>query len=264
MSTKEYENSGTKDEFYIALALPNLSGKTQMAFNIRSKRPLYFAIKDDNQINSCFYEISSKFKRLLIYDLFDEKESLTAKNCKGSSDMDIGSVVNFKHFRKYFLDQKFQSLGFLVAVAKKCEKLYKESTNDEWMEFFANNQKHFESLQCEPISIAELEAQEDFYKCFLEKYFIFIDDYSFEGFDSSMIRTICSYLKMPCVLASSNPKIANIDSGRPLTVYSESSRPSVHCAAFSDFPTLSEDEIEYFLKKKSIVSSFLNLPRTFH
>lgn len=57
-SLKEYINPGEKEQFFIALAAPSMAGKTQIAFSIRSKRPLYFALDDSQYINKNFTKLT--------------------------------------------------------------------------------------------------------------------------------------------------------------------------------------------------------------
>jgi hypothetical protein len=118
-------------------------------------------------------------------------------------------IITLNFLNGYLRRHKFKSLGFLVSLVKECEKLYKESTNDEWMKFYAENQKSLSVIEYEPISLAEFEAQKYVYKPFLEKYFFFIDEFGAES-GIVMLRNMCRYLKIPCILASTSTEVINI------------------------------------------------------
>jgi hypothetical protein len=269
-STKEYKNYGSENHFFIALALPSMTGKTQMAFNIRSKRPLYFALQYTQLVNNSFSLISTKLRDLLESDYRDAQDILMSKFLekqvrdqkklnKKTAVKEATKIITLNFLNEYLCRHKFKSLGFLVSLVKECEKLYKESTNDEWMKFYAENQKLFETLKHEPISLAEFEAQDDVYKPFSEKYFFFIDEFGAES-GIVMLRNMCRYLKIPCVLASTNSKIVNLI-GASTTTASGSSPPSVFCAVFPKLSTLSHEEIDQFFNEEINCESFLELAR---
>jgi hypothetical protein len=79
LSSKEYKYYGVYDQFFIALAIPSMTGKTQMAFNIRSKRPLYFALQYGQLINRFFSPISTKLVGLLQSDFDDAQNFIISK-----------------------------------------------------------------------------------------------------------------------------------------------------------------------------------------
>jgi hypothetical protein len=262
LSTEEYENYGSEKHFFIALALPSMSGKTQMAFNIRSKRPLYFALQYSQLVNDSFSLISTKLRDLLESDYRDAQDILTSEfqeeQVKDQPKLNKKTAV--KEANKIItLNHKFKSLGFLVSLVKECEKLYKESTNDEWMKFYAENQKSLSFIEYEPISLAEFEAQKDVYKPFSEKYFFFIDEFDAES-GIVMLRNMCRYLKIPCVLASTDTEVINII-GISMNDGSGSSPPSVFCAVFPKLSTLSNEEIDQFFNEEINCESFLELAR---
>jgi hypothetical protein len=270
LSSNEYTHYGDDDQFFIALALPSMTGKTQMAFNIRSKRPLYFALQYSQSINRFFSPISTKFKNTLESDFGDVQDILISKFLSKQVNNQIGlykktalredtKIITLDFLNAYLRHHKFQSLGFIVSLVKECEKLYTEITNDQWMKFYAENQDLFESLKHEPISLAEFVAQEDVYGPLLEKYFFFIDEFSAES-GIVMLRNICRYLRIPCVLASTNSKIVNLI-GASITTGSGSSPPSVFCAVFPKLSTLSREEIEQFFNEEIDCKRLLELAR---
>jgi hypothetical protein len=132
LSTEEYENYGSEKHFFIALALPSMTGKTQMAFNIRSKRPLYFALQYTQLVNNSFSLISTKLRDLLESDYRDAQDILMSKFLEKK---EATKIMTLNFLNGYLRRHKFKSLGFLVSLVKECEKLYKESTNDEWMKY---------------------------------------------------------------------------------------------------------------------------------
>jgi hypothetical protein len=265
LSSKEYRSYGIKNQFFIALALPSMTGKTQMAFNIRSKRPLYFALHYNQPINKLFRPTSLILKNLLESDFDDAQNIIISKlNNKVISDekvtfKEVTEVITLDFLDAYLRHHKFKSLGYLVSLVRECEKLYTESKNDEWMKFYAENQKLLKYLEYEPISLNEFEAQEDVYEPPLEKYFFFIDEfYSEPGI--IMLRNMCRYLRIPCVLASTNTEIVNI-TGVNTNTGSGTCPPYVFCAVFQNLSTLSHEEIEKFFNEKINCESFLELAR---
>jgi hypothetical protein len=73
-----------------------------------------------------------------------------------------------------------------------------------------------------------------------------------------MFRNISCYLKIPCVLASTNSKIVNLI-GVSTSSGSGSTPPSVFCAAFPKLSTLSHEEIEQFFNEEINSERFLEL-----
>jgi hypothetical protein len=125
------------------------------------------------------------------------------------------------------------------------------------MKFYAENQILLLSLKYEPISLAEILAQNDGYTSLLEKYFFFIDEFNIKsGF--IMFRNISCYLKIPCVLASTNSKIVNLI-GVSTSSGSGSTPPSVFCATFPKLSTLSNGEIEKFFNEEINCERFFEL-----
>jgi hypothetical protein len=96
-STEEYKNFGPKKEFFIALALPSMTGKTQMAFNIRSKRPLYFALQASQMVNRYFSLISTKLMNMLESDFDEARKKVKSKIIyKGSLESEV-EIESFKN-----------------------------------------------------------------------------------------------------------------------------------------------------------------------
>jgi hypothetical protein len=271
LSTEEYENYGSEKHFFIALALPSMTGKTQMAFNIRSKRPLYFALQYSQLVNDSFNLISTKLTNLLESDYRDAQDILMSEflekpPVRDQTELDqktavkeATKIITLNFLKKYLTNHKFKSLGFLASLVKECEKLYKESTNDEWMKFYADNQKSLRFLEYEPISLAEFEAQKDVYMPISEKYFFFIDEFASES-GIVMLRNMCRHLKIPCVLASTNTEVIN-NTGISMNDGSGSSPPPVFCAVFPKLSTLSHEEIDQFFNEEIDCESFLELAR---
>jgi hypothetical protein len=266
-STEEYKNVGPKKEFFIALALPSMTGKTQMAFNIRSKRPLYFALQTSQMVNRFFSLISTKFMNMLESDFDEARKKVKSKIIsKGSLESEVEietfknkatEIITLDFLYDYLSDHKFESLGFILSLIKECENRYTESTNDEWMKFYAENQILLPFLKYDPISLAELVAQNDVYTSLSEKYFFFIDEFNLKS-GVIMFRNICRYLRIPCVLASTNSKIVNLI-GISTSSGSGSTPPSVFCAAFPKLSTLSHEEIEQFFNEEIKSERFLEL-----
>jgi hypothetical protein len=270
LPSNRYKDYGDKRHFFIALALPSMTGKTQMAFNIRSKRPLYFALQNSQMVNNFFHLLSTKLKILLESD-FKKAQKIVKSDIsyEGSLMSSDSETEKFKHeatrvitlalLRDHLLPHKFKSLGFLVSLVKECEKLYTEKTNDEWMKFYAENQESFESLKYKPISLFELVTKKDVYLPLLEKYFFFIDEFD-PGSGIVMLRNMIRYLRIPCVLASTNSKIVNLI-GASTSSGSGSNPPSVFCAVFPKLSTLSHEEIDQFFTEEINCERFLELAK---
>jgi hypothetical protein len=245
-----------------------MTGKTQMAFNIRSKRPLYFALHYNQPVNKFFRPASFILKNLLESDFGDaqnilismlKNKAISYRNDQNTNLKETTEIITLDFLDAYLRHHKFKSLGYLVSFVKECENNYTENTNDEWMKFYAENQESFESLKHEPISLSELKAQQDVYMPLLEKYFFFIDEFAAES-GIVMFRNMCRFLRIPCVLASTNSKIVNLI-GASTNTGSGTCPPSVFCAVFPKLSTLSHEEIEHFFNEETNCDRFLELAR---
>ena len=274
LEIEEYRHHGPRNEFFIALVLPSLTGKTQMAFAIRSKRPLYFAFGSVQQeVNKCFKSISRKFLALLENDhdnaieclqnklksfekRYDRKEEVEFLRNMLNSDF---VIITLDTIEDYLRELKLKSLGFIAAVIKRSEQLYMEENNDEWMRFYAESEAKSEDLQYEPISLKDLERDKIIYKTFLEKYFIFMDEFKEDG-GLVMFRNICRYLKVPCLVASTNPRLVNLIGTSPLSS-SREDLAAIWCTVFPKLSYLTEEEVGKFFREEIDCKRFIELAR---
>lgn len=273
LESKEYMDFGKKNEFFIALALPSLTGKTQTAFAIRSKRPLYFAFSKDQEVNGCFFSMSWNFQILLNADretaiecLENELKKLVGYQYKSTKIDFLKDVLNSKPtvitlqlIDLYLRNVKFKSLGFLAAIIKNSEKLYKKENNDEWMRFFADNQANYKHLKYKPLSLSDLECDKRLHKAFVEKYFVFMDEFEIDG-GLVMFRNICRLINVPCLVASTNPRFVDLV-GVSLESSSRQDPSAVWCVAFPKLSNLSGEEVTKFFNEEINFERFIELAK---
>ena len=244
-----------------------------MAFNIRSKRPLYFAFSFDQEVNKCFKFVSKKFEKLLENDhgnviecLQNNLKQLEKRSSKKEEVQHLKNILKSKPviitletIEDYLMDFKFKSLGFIAAIIERSEKLYTEENNDEWMRFYAESQAENEDLPYEPISLNDLEEDEKLHKKFLEKYFFFMDEFK-ENEGLMMFRNICRNLKVPFLVASTNSRVVNLVS-TSIMYSSRRDLAGIWCAALPKLSNLTEEEVEKFFKEEIDSKRFLELAR---
>lgn len=74
------DNIFSLNKFFTALVAPSMSGKTQAAFSIRSKLPLYFVFSSGQDIYEPFHELSDHLAEVAKEDVEAIKEQMPLKN----------------------------------------------------------------------------------------------------------------------------------------------------------------------------------------
>lgn len=122
----KFKDCKRKDQFFIALAAPSLTGKTQIAFTIKSKLPLYFAFFRSQDIYKNFSSLSISLESLASIDIDKFKVSTSEP------------VNLFQIYENVNLP--LESLGFLFALMKDFKARNADSNPSlrVWMDFFRN------------------------------------------------------------------------------------------------------------------------------
>ena len=210
------KESNDRIGFFLALVLPIYIGKTQVAFTIRSKQPIYFGFDRNDPLLKNFEVLSEKLKELARDDremlknyLIDNDlihRETDPNNPKGSS-YDYIAINDFRHVNKLEL----KTLGLFMALMEDGETTKNKET--DWMKHYARPRK----ITVEPISIYNFLTHPK-YIDYSSKYLIFLDD--FEGdFDLLFIRNLCRYLKFACMMTAEGLYDINIMSKEEAEVY---------------------------------------------
>lgn len=256
LSTKEYCNPGEVDEFFIALAAPSLTGKTQMAFNIRSKRPLYFSVNYKQHINKNFKQLSRKLNQIVVDDQNQALEFLDSLRIYFAAD-DI-RTISLELIDKNLLDFKFQCLGFLAHLVLDAEKNFDGlQAEDNWMRFYTRKEDEVYEYKFDPLSVNEILTRKDIWEPLNSKYFVFLDEFysDIHNFEVNrpreeeiirglvLLRNLCRYMRIPCLIASTNSNVANII-GSSLRTGSRGEPPMIWCVVKPKYHHLSPEEVE--------------------
>lgn len=243
---KYFNDCSETNKFFVALAAPSLTGKTQLAFSITAKLPLYFVFDDSQIIYRSFHILSRDLVALA-------SEDVSAFN-RNSQPITLTLL-------KYKTDFKFKSLGLLftlmdIASSKFCNV---KPSIDEWM-------KHFSNLKVNPeanirsVSISEFQCHPNMKK-FTSEFYVFLDEFS--GIpELVLIRNLCIILNMTCVLASTNACVVNLI-GMVKRSGSRSEGPALWSAVVPHLPPIPNEiiaesslELEEKLEKLVHLSKF--------
>jgi hypothetical protein len=204
-----------RNGFFLALTLPKLSGKTQMAFTIRSKLPLFFPLNKADPI----YKILSVFTMKLMECAHDDREKMKKylmdnhlivreadpQNPKGSS-YDYIAINDFRHLNEI----ESKTLGLFMALIQDAETINKDI---DWMKHYSRPH----SLIINPISIVDFITHPD-YIHFIQKYLIFLDDF-YGDFELLFVRNLCRYLRLGCMMTAEGLQDINIMSKEESMIY---------------------------------------------
>lgn len=147
----ESEYRSSLNEFFIALVSPSLTGKTQAAFAIKSKLPLYFVFGSDQTIYEPFSELSQNLRQLAEEDVVNVKKYLVKakKWPKKSDDLFNISLIDLKLSKV-----KLKSLGLLRALFEEADAFESDqrgNKRDDWMYHFVRSRE----ISYEPITIRD-------------------------------------------------------------------------------------------------------------
>ena len=195
---------------FIALAAPSLVGKTQLAFVLAKKRPLYFALGQYiSQSYTCapqdvylnFESLNFALQELALLDI----EKICAHNkvpLNGGSKKELNrdfNEITVENLSENYQDTNFFVLGLLLKIVQDAAATYdsySESVRPDWMKFYCDRSQ-MDSL-IKPVSLNILKTK---YLNLFKNYCVFLDEFS-EAFWSVFIRNIVRALGIRCIVAN--------------------------------------------------------------
>lgn len=209
------KESSDRGGFFMALVIPLFGGKTQMAFTIRAKRPLYFTFDERDPLYKKFFVLSQKLKeyagddrqrmkKYLIDNKLIEREN-DPTNPKGSS-YDYIAINDFRHLNEI----ESKTLGLFIALMQDGETKPK---SNNWMKHYARPRE----ITIDPISIIDFVSHPN-HITYLNTYMIFLDEF-YGDFDRLFIRNLCRYLKLACMITAETQRDINIMSNEEANTY---------------------------------------------
>ena len=199
---------------FTALVAPSLTGKTQSAFAIKSKLPLYFVFASNQRIYGLFDGLSARLREFAKDDVKAVKTHLvnTGRWRKPENETSLSSYyVSIEDL--LCIDVKLKSLGLLRALFAEADAFLEDPSNnrDDWWYHFTKNRK----ITCKPITITEylIETEDKNYE---DKYVIFLDEFN-DDEDLVFIKTLCRFFRYSCVVSSKNANTANLTVTSPPT-----------------------------------------------
>lgn len=191
----KFKDCKRKDQFFIALAAPSLTGKTQIAFTIKSKLPLYFAFFRSQDIYKNFSSLSISLVSLASIDI----EKFKVSTSEPVTLFQISENVNLP----------LESLGFLFALMKDFKARNADSNPSlrVWMDFFSNINVE-RSSKFKPLSIYDLYLDPDF-KTLIKTFYVFLDEFSGTR-ELIFLRNLCRSIGLTCIVASTDPKVVDL------------------------------------------------------
>lgn len=149
LSSNEYFCRGATYEFFIALISPSLTGKTQMAFDIRSKRPLYFTFDKWQDISKNFTELSRELLKAVVEDQDRVLEYLYSIGYFFAED--ASKPISLDVIDRNLTEFKFKCLGFLAHLISDAEKNFDGTQKeDDWMRFYTRHEDGVHKYEYSP------------------------------------------------------------------------------------------------------------------
>ena len=189
---------------FFAFAAPSMDGKTQFAFVFREVKPLYFPMSETQK--------SSDKPSQPIYLNFTNHAVTLLKCAKadlelvGPNNAPSASTLKSQHQHK-----KLYVLGFLKKLAEADDF---NANNQTWMQYHANRPK----FSFKPLSIEDVTES-------FKGSCLFLDEFVADPVNT-LIRNIARAVGLPCIVANTNTKVANLvdpagasgsgSSGRPV------------------------------------------------
>jgi hypothetical protein len=125
----------------------------------------------------------------------------------------IYELISADNLIASFKNQKFFTLGFLVALMEEAEDNYDKNSGSDlipgakksWMEFYSQREGERSEFHFDAISINDVLQKKNLFK----KYFLFLDEFS--GFPwAVLIRNLIRAIGMRVCVANTNSDIANL------------------------------------------------------
>lgn len=209
IDVENFERRRVSKKTFVSIITPNLCGKTQLAFSITSKRPLYFNFASKaSELTKSFGELSRALKSYLSYDI--ENQITKFEHC--SSRLQIFSNdknENSEHFGRKLIscerletihyEKTFVSLGFLLKLVLRSKDNYDsvpEWAKPSWMKYLSQ----LKDFAFDPVSIKTIKEQ---FPGVFDGYCLYLDDYD-GPFHAELIRNLARALGITCVIAGSH------------------------------------------------------------
>ena len=231
------------NEFFIALAAPSMTGKTQLAFSVESKLPLYFVSDSNQTVYSNFSNLSNDLYYCAVKDSKKCKDELICRGIIPSQTVSLTLLSKISDF-------KLETLGFIFRLIEEAEAKNSQSKFDlsSWMNYFSNRSVDPQQ-KIELMSIDEFEMQAKS-QDMLSKYYVFIDEFSASP-NLIFIRNLCRAIGLTCVLSSTNAKVANLI-GSSHETGSGSEFPSVWSVVVPKLPPVPDEIFQHFGLKEML------------
>ncbi len=232
--------------FFIALAAPSMTGKTQMAFSISSKIPLYLINSKSNSqpIYFPFEPLSFDFLNCALTD-----NNKMLKSLLRDKDKEVITATDFVKLK----DFKSKTLGLLSHLVDDAELYFSnpdaQKEYSHWLHYYRRDRV----IDFKPMSINEFYLNANL-NLLRDKYFIFIDEFAAES-NLIFVRNLCRYLGISCVLASTNARVANLI-GKSTISGSGGAPPGPWSVVFNKLPTLLPSQIDH---KSSVFTKLIDL-----
>lgn len=236
-----YKGYGGMRGCFIAFTAPTLTGKTQMAFTLISKLPIYFPLRIVKPLHSNFAHLID-----------------TLDSCTASDQLHIENHIDLKDSRNIAtyeklriaqaLDLKLKTVGLLKTIIMSSANNYKMPLND-WMHQLAN--QTFSNIEKMPISDLQYMPE---YSLLIKSFYIFIDEFV-ETPTAALLRNLSRIIGFTCVVASTNPRATNLIGAEKRST-ARGSNPSVWSVVIPSFP---KDSISSNRKIRESLSSILDL-----
>lgn len=252
--TDMYKENGGTSNIFIALIAPSMTGKTQLAFTIQKKTPLYFPFARNRIIYSNFYALSLEMKKFATIDCSNVLASPFVREIDNSDIITLTKLAEDPHVKLY-------TLGFLHSLMSEGLKKYSGSHDipiSDWMHHFSNLQLK-PGATIVPLSTNDFLGNPRFHR-FVVKFYVFLDE--FVGTPELIyIRNLCRAIGLTCVVASTNSKSANLI-GLSSESGSRSEDPSVWSVVVPSLPLVPKEAIsQTFELKNSLkkISEYVNV-----
>jgi hypothetical protein len=224
---------------FITVSAPRMAGKTQMAFTIDSKLPLYFVGNSKGElIYQNFTKLSHRLIQFARKDYVDINKKYPLINSGYVATVDILDDVD---------QMKLRSLGLLKAIIAEAKNLFKGFENislTNWMKYLSS----INPITCSDfprVSIREFLNDPDYFEV-INKFYMFIDEFSGEQ-ELVLLKNICRLNGLTCVVASTNANIQNVVGTSPYTS-SRVENPSIWTVVVPSLPLVPTAAIYNILK----------------
>lgn len=191
---------------------PSFSGKTQTAFAIQSKLPLYFVFGESQAIYQPFGQLSQYIFELANHDVENlKKYFVDMKQWPNPSKQSPQThySITLQDLNAPFVKSK--TLGLIRALFEEAEAFELDPTKnrDDWMYHFSRTR----NISYEPITIKDY-IRETVSKNYDKKYCVFLDEFRSSD-ELVFIRNLIRRLRTTCIVASTNSNVANLIGSSP-------------------------------------------------